>query len=170
MNYKLKIFGFTIFLLGVIIFSLPTSVFADRYGVSDTAGATSGLLPTSIGGASTIPEFIGVVVRVVLSFLAIVFFLLIFYAGLIWMTARGNPENISKAKGMMEAAVIGLVIVVSAYAITRFIFQGLATGNTNTRTTVESADCAKITKEEDCVKGGCAWNYEKDVCEKKPNF
>jgi ABC-type enterochelin transport system permease subunit len=44
------------------------------------------------------------------------------------MTARGNPENITKAKGIMEGAVIGLVIVMASYAISRFIFQSITTG------------------------------------------
>lgn len=130
MNFRKNILGIMV-ILSAILFCTPSLVWgADRYGIGDTAQATGGLLPTSIGGAQTIPEFIGVVVRVVLSFLAIIFFLLIFYAGLLWMTARGNPEIITKAKGMMEAAAIGLIIVISSYAIARFIFQGLTTGRT----------------------------------------
>jgi hypothetical protein len=47
------------------------------------------------------------------------------------MKARGNQTAVDKSKSMMEAAVIGLIIVMASYAISRFVFQGLTTGNTN---------------------------------------
>jgi hypothetical protein len=37
------------------------------------------------------------------------------------MTAQGNEEQVGKAKNLITAAVIGLIIVVSAYAITAYI-------------------------------------------------
>jgi len=43
------------------------------------------------------------------------------YAGLMWMTAGGNEDRIKKARQILIAAIIGLVIVLSAYAITQFI-------------------------------------------------
>lgn len=58
-----------------------------------------------------------------LSFLGIIFFLIIIAAGVIWMTAMGTSEKSEKAKDMLEAAVIGLIIVLGAYAITKFVFK-----------------------------------------------
>jgi hypothetical protein len=43
------------------------------------------------------------------------------FAGLSWMTASGNQEKVNKAKDLMINAVIGLVIVMAAYAITAFV-------------------------------------------------
>jgi hypothetical protein len=40
--------------------------------------------------------------------------------GFIWMTAGGNEEKVGKAKKMLVAGIIGLIIVVAAYAIARF--------------------------------------------------
>ncbi len=70
---------------------------------------------------------IGKVVGAVLSFLGIAFFILIIYAGFRWMFARGNDQEVAKAKDIIVSAVIGLVIVLSAYAIT-FYIGGLLSG------------------------------------------
>jgi hypothetical protein len=41
------------------------------------------------------------------------------------MLARGNEQEVEKAKNLIQAAVIGLMIVLSAYAITAFIGQAI---------------------------------------------
>lgn len=61
-------------------------------------------------------------IRMILGFLALVFLILILYAGFKWMTSAGNTETIDKAKKIISAALIGLVIIFLSYAITAFIF------------------------------------------------
>jgi hypothetical protein len=65
--------------------------------------------------------YVGQVIGIVLSFLGIIFLILIIYAGFKWMLAQGNESEIEKAKQIIIAAVSGLIIVLSAYAITAFI-------------------------------------------------
>src|SRR3989338_6876402 len=64
---------------------------------------------------------IGFLIQAVLSMLGVVFLILMVYAGYLWMTARGEEEQISKAHEIIIAAVIGMVIVVAAYSITTFV-------------------------------------------------
>jgi hypothetical protein len=47
------------------------------------------------------------------------------------MTARGNEEQVEKAKKVIQNAVIGLIIVILAYAITLFIGRLLGVGGDN---------------------------------------
>jgi hypothetical protein len=61
------------------------------------------------------------IISVALSLLGVIFFVLMIYGGFLWMTDRGNEKQVEKAKKIMEAAIIGLVLVVSAYAITKFV-------------------------------------------------
>jgi hypothetical protein len=70
-----------------------------------------------------IPLTIGVVVGYVLSFVGILFLLLMIYAGFLWMLAGGNDQQVQKAKSLIGAAVIGLIIVLAAYAFTAFLGQ-----------------------------------------------
>ncbi|MCX6793325.1 MAG: hypothetical protein NTY12_04875 [Candidatus Falkowbacteria bacterium] len=79
--------------------------------------AAKGKLPSGVD----IPTLIGGVLGKVLGFTGTIFFVLVVYAGLMWMTSAGNEESVAKAKKILIAAIIGLIIVMSAYAITTFI-------------------------------------------------
>jgi len=72
-----------------------------------------------------IPKTVGSVIGTILSLLGVAFMSLIIYGGFIWMFARGNDQAVVKAKGIIETAIIGLVIVLSAYSITVFVSGGL---------------------------------------------
>ena len=45
----------------------------------------------------------------------------VIYAGQLWMTARGNEEQITKAKAIIRGSIIGIIVIFSAYAITNFV-------------------------------------------------
>lgn len=104
-----------------IILLLPTKVFADVSGDPmaglQEAGNNTSLLKT------TPSQIVAGVIRGVLTFLGTIFLVLILYAGFKWMTSRGNAEAVGEAKKIMGAAVIGLAITVSAYAITLAVFR-----------------------------------------------
>ena len=76
-------------------------------------------------GDITIGQLVAQILQVVLSFLAIIFLVLMVFAGFKWMTAGGNEEQVKKSTATIKAAVIGLIIVVAAYTITYFIFGQL---------------------------------------------
>ncbi len=68
---------------------------------------------------------IGTVISVVLALVGLIFLILMIYAGYNWMTARGEEEKVTKAKDTINRAIIGIIIVVGAYAIWAFIFSKL---------------------------------------------
>lgn len=70
------------------------------------------------------------VIRIALGFLGILAVVLIMYAGWLWMTAKGEADKIEKAKKVLISAVIGLLIILSAFGIATFILNKLvgATG------------------------------------------
>lgn len=95
-------------------------------GVALRAYAEYGLdtaAPDDLKGfdSSKIPGKIGSIIGTVLGYTGTVFFILVVYAGIMWMMAGGNEENIKKAQGILKTAIIGLIIIMSAYAITQFI-------------------------------------------------
>lgn len=63
------------------------------------------------------------VINVLLGTLGVICTALIVYAGFKWMTAAGNEEQIESAKKTLRAAVIGLVIILSAWTITSFVLD-----------------------------------------------
>lgn len=63
----------------------------------------------------------GDIIGIVLSFVGVFFFILVIIGGIQWMTAGGSDDKVKKAKTLITNALIGLIIVLSAYAITNFI-------------------------------------------------
>lgn len=116
------------FLLFAILLIVPSSLVlavGGNYGADEALQATGGALKKTVAGVSTPIELIGKVIALGLSFLGIIFFGLIFYAGFKWMTAMGNSENVNQAKEILEAAGVGLVLVMAAYGIAKFVFTSL---------------------------------------------
>jgi len=72
-------------------------------------------------GFERLAIFIGTLVNFLLSFLGVIFLLLIIYAGFRWMFSRGNEEEVTKAQKIMISSFQGLVIVVIAYAVVQFV-------------------------------------------------
>ena len=76
---------------------------------------------------NTISQTIANVIRTVVGFVGVIFVILMVWGGLLWMTSAGNDERVGKAKKMIAAGIIGLVIVLSAYAITALVLATLFT-------------------------------------------
>lgn len=99
-------------------------------GPADIMLANSGLSSFSLG------TVIAFVIQAALSLLGIIFLVIIVFAGYRWMTAAGNEEAIKKSQEAIKRAIIGLIIVLMAYAITYFVFKQLPfNGGTTTTTT-----------------------------------
>jgi hypothetical protein len=56
--------------------------------------------------------------------------MLTLYAGWLWMTAAGDSKQTQKAKDILITAVVGLVILLSAYAISSFVIDNVQTAVT----------------------------------------
>ncbi|MFA5021704.1 MAG: MopE-related protein [Patescibacteria group bacterium] len=111
-------------LFGILIGSFLISQVALALDTGINYGALSGL------GTQDLRVTVMSIIRVVLGFLGVISLLIIIYGGYTWMTAGGNVEKISTAKKILVNAVIGLVIIFSAFMITSFIINNLikATG------------------------------------------
>src|SRR3989338_938103 len=81
-------------------------------------------------GTRDIRTTIASIINVALGLLGIVAVVIILAGGFTWMTAAGNEEKVDKAKKMIFAGIIGLAIILSAYAISRFVIESLVTATT----------------------------------------
>ena len=110
--------------LVIILASAPLSVFAqidrEETGLTQTGGGIYGTDPD-------IGEFIGEkLITPAFGIIGIIFFVLMVYAGFLWMTAGGNETQVTKARTILTNSLIGTIIVVIAYAVTRFLVAALS--------------------------------------------
>ncbi|RLC39034.1 hypothetical protein DRH27_00725 [Candidatus Falkowbacteria bacterium] len=101
--------------------------FTDGY---EKTGEKAGYEDTNLN--KELPQVIGKIISAVLALLGIIFLFLIIYGGYIWMLARGNENDTKKAKDIITNAIIGLLVVVGAYAITFFVSNSLYEAPYNT--------------------------------------
>jgi len=76
---------------------------------------------TTTANEFTLANILGVVINVALSALGVIFIFIVILSGYKWMTAEGSEDEVKKAKESMTRAIIGLVVVLSSYAIWSFI-------------------------------------------------
>ncbi len=110
------------------------TVFADASGSVNTNNAMFKNLQgtAGTGGYQTndvnqysLSQIIGQVVGAFLGLLGIIFIILIIYSGYNWMTANGNEEKVDRAKDTLWRTLIGLIIIIGAYAIWNFVLNKL---------------------------------------------
>lgn len=104
-------------LLAVAFFSFfsPILVSAQSEGVVT--------LDNPLGQGVTPQTLIGRVINAVLGIVGSLTLLMFIYGGILWMTAAGNSEQISKGKAVLVWAIIGLVVVFSSYSLVKFILN-----------------------------------------------
>lgn len=68
---------------------------------------------------------VGILVRTLLTFLGVLFFLLVLYAGFNWMTAAGNTEKVEQAKTTIGQATLGIGVILVAYLLSYAIIYVL---------------------------------------------
>ncbi|MDP3697732.1 MAG: pilin [Candidatus Taylorbacteria bacterium] len=81
-------------------------------GVTAQSGPLS--LPTT---QSTFEDLISSAFNYSIILVGIAVFIMVMWGGFLWLTSAANPSNISRAKGIIFNAILGAVLLVSAYVI-----------------------------------------------------
>jgi hypothetical protein len=112
-----------VFLLAVILFAPMASA---QGGLQETINQDLDLIAEqSELPQSNLISIIGGIIKAIMGFLGVIALILVLYGGFLYMTSGGEPAKVDKAKQVLINATIGLVIILSAYAITAFIFDSL---------------------------------------------
>lgn len=112
----------TLVVIAVLTLIVPVFVFAS-VAYAQPIGLN---YAANLGLASTDqdPRIMAVnVVKFLMTFLGIIAVTVILLGGFKWMTASGNDDKVQEAKKLIMAGVIGLVIILSAYAIVQYIIS-----------------------------------------------
>ena len=82
-------------------------------------------LPNPLGDINTLPVLVGHIIRALLGIVGSLALAVFIYGGFVWMTSAGNGDSVNKGKNTLIWAAIGLAVIFSAYALVRFVFEGL---------------------------------------------
>jgi amino acid transporter len=111
---------------GVLVFSLvlvlagalAPSVLAQRADIGFNYARDIGLAEAA---EEDVRDTAVEIVKYLLTFLALIAVIIVLYGGFVWMTAAGNEDRVKKAKNIIVAGIIGLAIILAAFAIVQFV-------------------------------------------------
>lgn len=107
---------------------VPATVQAQNITSNDLWGNGTASTYQNQGFSSTDPrQTVAKIIKVALGFLGSIAVILIVLAGFKWMTAAGNEDKIAESKKLMAAAFVGLVIILTAFALTSFVIESVIT-------------------------------------------
>jgi len=106
-------------LLTALLLLAPSVAFAqsDVWGINAMQNLNT--------GTRNIGDTIAGVINVVLGFLGIIATGIILLGGFKWMTSQGNSDKVDEAKKLIGAGVVGLAIVLVAFAVAQFVLLSL---------------------------------------------
>ena len=122
-------------IISVIAMSFMALSLATPVMAATTTLTANQLLPSEISnesglGNSDIRITIARIIKVMMGLLGIIAVVIILIGGFTWMTAGGNEEKVGEAKKWIFAGIIGLAIILSAYAIATFVVSNLVNATT----------------------------------------
>jgi len=121
-------------LIAAFVFGMMLSpvVFAQEGGEPDVPPLSFGMTygeQTGLGSEDVRGTVAGII-NVALGLLGVVAVVIILWGGFRWMTAGGNDEKVGEARKIIFSGIIGLAIVLSAWAIAKFVLEQLYTATT----------------------------------------
>ena len=106
------------------VFAQPVTPEVTSQDLGIQYGAATGL------GSKDVRVTVASIIRTAMGLLGIVAVVIILIGGFKWMTAGGNEEQTGEAKKWIFSGVIGLAIILSAYALATYVITSLVTATT----------------------------------------
>ena len=96
---------------GAALLAAPTRILANTINIDD-AGSELGIVSTV-----KFDQIVSTLISVLLGVAGIISFIMLLWGGLQWILSGGDKEGTEKARKRITAALIGLAVVFSAYAL-----------------------------------------------------
>ncbi len=119
----MKKFAIIISLSVLLFFIILMPVFAGTSACNNEDGTVK--LCNPLTGIDTPQALIGQIINSLFGIIGSLALVMFVYGGLLWMTSSGSAEQVKKGKDIFIWAVVGLVVVFSAYSLVRFVIQGV---------------------------------------------
>jgi hypothetical protein len=123
---------------------IAQDAFDELGGVVDRTGVAQTTIEGGIGSLATIT----------FSVVGLLFFALLIYGGISYMLARGDESQLGAARQTIVAAIIGLIVVLSSFAVATFVTQNLV-GGAGSGATQDALGSGEVLEGEELQEFGC---------------
>lgn len=104
-----------------------TGNFSDSSGLKQTGEPAGFYTNIANEDQTAIENIFARVIAIALSLIGMFFFILMLYSGYLWLMSKGDTKDIDKAKENIKHALIGIIVVLGAYAITKILVPVIST-------------------------------------------
>lgn len=112
-----------LFVIPVVLFAqMPTTLALDPLADACQNSSTE-ICKNRNDSSNSVTKIIGTVVNTLLYFVGLLSVIMIIVAGVMYTTSGGNAGQVSKAKGALTYAVVGLIVAFLAFAIVNWVFK-----------------------------------------------
>ncbi len=122
------------FFAGIATVGMALSMFAPSFAFAQ--GSVGTLTADDLGitaiedsgiklGGGDVRQTAARIINVALSFLGIISVIIVLVGGFKYMISGGEEKKTTEAKNLIVSGIIGLAIILSAWAITRFVVNSL---------------------------------------------
>ena len=102
-------------------FIIPVISIAAVLAAPATVLAANDLVPNTLLHIDNVVSVIRAIIQFILVVAFVLAFIMLLIGGIRWITAGGDEKAVGSARNMITAALIGLVIVLVAYALIRLV-------------------------------------------------
>jgi hypothetical protein len=123
MGKRILYFAVSLALINMLL--LPVFALAvDDYNPLDPFGVNRAKV-NALATDKTPAQLMVQIINIALGFLGLIAVLVMLLAGFKWLTAGGNEEKVGEARQLLLYGLLGLIIIFSAWAVTRFVIEAL---------------------------------------------
>ena len=87
-------------------------------------------LPTDFEGSKTFSELVVKILNILLAIVGLIAVIFLVWGGFKYITSAGDEEAVDKAKSTIINALIGVVVVILAFALVRIVASAILGGDT----------------------------------------
>lgn len=117
---------FAFCLLTLPLMAMASDLVDEGFGIGGTYGLkTNNNAQVNLSSENPINMSVRII-NFVIGFLGLAAVVIILVGGFKWMTSMGNQDTVKKAKNLITAGVIGLIIILAAWGLTRFVVMRLS--------------------------------------------
>ncbi|MDD3285828.1 MAG: hypothetical protein PHG95_04340 [Patescibacteria group bacterium] len=122
-----------------LFLSATLPVLAQSTSIVDTTGTTASGTNKYNTGDYTLDDIVMIAIRAsrwILGIVGSLALLMFVYGGFMFLISSGSSDKISKAKTILVAAVVGLIIVFGSYLIIQFVLKTVGINWDGTKTDI----------------------------------
>jgi len=84
-------------------------------------GPGGGTIKGPMDGINTLGDIVNKILPFTIAFGGIALFLILIWGGYDFLMSQGNPEKVKAGRAKITAAIVGFILLVSSYLITRLL-------------------------------------------------